>query len=75
MAYSEAQLFVDHEQNEKYSTSSLNIDNVDIMRVGEDGFIYSRETDYIKVVGVAELLCEKIYNGCRLLEYFRICFS
>ena len=60
MTYNEAQLFVDREQNEKYySTSPLNIGNVDIIRVGEDGFIYRRETDYIKVVGVAELLCEK----------------
>ena len=60
MTYNEAQLFVDHEQNEKYySTSPLNIGNVNIIRVGEDGFIYRRETDYIKVVGVAELICEK----------------
>ena len=60
MTYIEAQKLIDHEQNEKYySTSPLNCGKVDIMRVGEDGFIYSRETDYIKVVGVAELICEK----------------
>ena len=70
MTYSEAQLFVDHEQNEKYyATSSLNIGNVDIMRVGEDGFIYSRETDYVKAVGVAKLLYEKFTTD---VDYWNI---
>ena len=59
MTYIEAQKLIDHEQNEKYySTSPLNCGKVEIIRVGEDGFIYSRETDYVKVVGVAELLCD-----------------
>ena len=59
MTYIEAQKLIDHEQNEKYySTSPLNIGNVDIIRVCENGFIYSRETEYMKVAGVAELLCD-----------------
>ena len=45
MTYIEAQKLIDHEQNEKYySTSPLNTGNVNIIRVGEDGFIYTRET-------------------------------
>ena len=59
MTYIEAQKLIDHEQNEKYySTSPLNCGKVEIIRVGEDGFIYSRETEYVKVAGIAELLCD-----------------
>ena len=56
MTYIEAQKLIDKEQNEKYySASPLNTGNVNIIRVGDDGddgFIYSRETEYVKVVGV-----------------------
>ena len=59
MTYIEAQKLIGHEQNEKYyCTSPLNTGEVAILRVGEDGFIYSRETEYVKVVGIAELLCD-----------------
>ena len=36
----------------------LNTGEVAILRVGEDGFIYRRETEYIEVVGIAEILCD-----------------
>ena len=59
MTYIEAQKLIDHEQSEKYySTSPLNCGKVEIIRVGEDGFIYTRETEYVKVAGIAELLCD-----------------
>ena len=59
MTYIEAQKLIDHEQKEKYySTSPLNSGKVNIIRVGEDGFIYTRETEYVKVVGIAELLSD-----------------
>ena len=59
MTYLEAQSLVDNEQKQTYySTSPLNVGKVDIIRVGEDGFGYRRETEYIKVIGIAELLCD-----------------
>ena len=59
MTYIEAQKLIDQEQKEKYySTSPLNYGKVNILRVGETGFIYTRETDYMKVVGIAELMCK-----------------
>ena len=58
MTYFEAQELIDNEQKQTYCTSPLNTGKVDIITVGEDGFIYRRETDYIVVVGVAEMLCE-----------------
>ena len=59
MTYLEAQSLIDNEQKQTYySTSPLNVGKVDIIRVGEDGFIYRRETDYIEVVGIAESLCD-----------------
>ena len=59
MTYLEAQSLVDKEQKQTYySTSPLNCGKVDIIRVGEDGFVYLRETEYIEVVGIAEILCD-----------------
>ena len=59
MTFFEAQILVDNEQEQSYySTSPLNTGKVDIITVGENGFIYRRETDYIEVVGVAEMLCD-----------------
>ena len=59
MTYLEAQSLVDNEQKQTYySTSPLNVGKVNIIRVGEDGFIYQRETEYIEVVGIAEILCD-----------------
>ena len=59
MTYFDAQELIDNEQKQSYySTSPLNTGKVDIITVGEDGFIYRRETDYIVVIGVAEMLCE-----------------
>ena len=59
MTYLEAQSLVDNEQKQTYySTSPLNVGKVDIVMVGEDGFVYRRETEYIKVVGIAEILCD-----------------
>ena len=56
----EVEKFIDQEQNEKYySTSPLNIGNIYIIAIGEDGFIYSRETEYIKVIGIAECFGNK----------------
>ena len=59
MTYFEAQKLVDNEQEQSYySTSPLNVGKVYIIRVGEDGFVYRRETEYIEVVGIAEILCD-----------------
>ena len=59
MTYIEAQKLIDHEQKQSYyCTSPLNTGKVAIVRVGEDGFIYTRETEYVKVAGIAELLCD-----------------
>lgn len=59
MTYLEAQSLVYKEQKQTYySTSPLNVGKVDIVMVGEDGFVYRRETEYIEVVGIAEILCD-----------------
>ena len=58
MTYLEAQALIDSEKEERYPTSPLTVGKVDIIRVGEDGFIYTRETEYVKVAGIAELLCD-----------------
>lgn len=58
MTYFEAQALIDSEKEERYPTSPLTVGKVDIIRVGEDGFIYTRETEYVKVAGIAELLCD-----------------
>ena len=59
MTYFEAQELIDNEQKQTYySTSPLNVGKVYIIRVGEDGFVYRRETEYIEVVGIAEILCD-----------------
>ena len=59
MTYFEAQELIDNEQKQSYySTSPLNTGEVAILRVGEDGFFYTRETEYIRTVGIAEMLCD-----------------
>ena len=59
MTYFEAQELIDNEQKQScYSTSPLNTGEVAILRVGEDGFFYTRETKYIRTVGIAEMLCD-----------------
>ena len=59
MTFFEAQLLVDKEQEHTYYlTSPLITGKVDVITVGENGFIYRRETEYIEVVGIAELLCD-----------------
>ena len=59
MTFFEAQILVDNEQEQSpYFTSPLIVGKVDIITVGENGFIYRRETEYIEVVGVAEMLCD-----------------
>ena len=59
MTYLEAQSLVYKEKKQTYySTSPLNVGKVDIVMVGEDGFVYRRETEYIEVVGIAEILCD-----------------
>ena len=59
MTFFEAQILVDNEQEQfYYSTSPLNTGKVDVITVGENGFIYRRETEYIEVVGVAEMICD-----------------
>ena len=59
MTYFEAQELIDNEQKKTcYSTSPLNTGEVGILRVGEDGFFYTRETEYIRTVGIAKLLCD-----------------
>lgn len=57
MTYLEAQALIDSEMKECYPTSPLTVGYVDIIRVGEDGFLYFRETEHIKSVGIAEILC------------------
>ena len=58
MTYFEAQSLIDNEQKQTYyTTSPLNVGKVDIIRVGEDGFLYRRETEYMEAVGIAEILC------------------
>ena len=60
MTYFEAQELIDNEQKHSYyGTSPLNTGEVAILRVGEDGFFYTRETEYIRTVGIAEMLCDK----------------
>lgn len=59
MTYFEAQELIDNEQKQNYySTSPLITGEVAILRVGEDGFLYTRETEYKRTVGIAELLCD-----------------
>lgn len=59
MTYFEALELIDNEQKQNYySTSPLNTGEVTILRVGEDGFLYTRETEYMRTVGIAELLCD-----------------
>ena len=58
MTYLEAQALIDSETKERYPTSPLTVGKVDIIRVGEDGFLYYRETEHIKSVGIAEMLCD-----------------
>ena len=58
MTYFDAQELIDNEQKQTYSTSPLNIGEVGILRVGEDGFFYKRETEYVLTVGIAKLLCD-----------------
>lgn len=54
----EAQALIDNEQKQNYYiTSPLNTGEVAILRVGEDGFFYTRETEYMRTVGIAKLLC------------------
>lgn len=58
MTYFEAQSLVDNEQKQTYyTTSPLNIGKVYILKVGEGGFLYRRETEYMVAVGIAEILC------------------
>ena len=57
MTYFEAQELIDNEQD-YYCTSPLNSGEVAILSVGENGFFYTRETEYVRTVGIAELLCD-----------------
>lgn len=58
MTFFEANALVESEQRPwPYPTSPLNIGKVYILKVGEDGFLYRRETEYIEAVGIAEILC------------------
>lgn len=59
MTFLEANSLIEHEQKERYyCTSPLNCGSIQVLKVGEDGFVYRRETEYIEVVGVAEILCD-----------------
>lgn len=62
MTYLEAKALIDSEKEERYPTSPLTVGKVDIIRVGEDGFLYFRETEHIKSVGIAEMLCDFTVN-------------
>lgn len=57
MTYFEAQELIENEQKQNYySTSPLNCGTIQVLKVGEDGFLYRRETEYIEVLGIAEML-------------------
>ena len=59
MTYFEAQELIENEKRPwRHPRSPLNVGKVDIIRVGEDGFLYRRETEYMESVGIAEILCD-----------------
>ena len=59
MTYFEAQYLIDNEKKHTYyNTSPFNTGEATILRVGEDGFFYTRKTEYIRTVGIAEMLCD-----------------
>lgn len=59
MTREEAEKIVARHRNEKrYSSSCLQVGEVDIVGVYEDGFTFTRKTEYIETVGIYEEVYE-----------------
>lgn len=53
MTKSNAEKIIERHRNEKYySVSCLQVGNVEIVNVYEDGFTFTRKTEYIETFGV-----------------------